>query len=78
MRFQGYGGDYVVVEFSEKGNAAYIFRAADFEGRRVTMRTPRFDLKAHLKFDDAHRILHIHDWEPKAAYKLASEFGVRP
>lgn len=77
LRFQGYGCDYVVVEFSEKGNAAYIFKAADFDAR-VTMRTPRFDLKSHLKFDDSHRILHMSDWEPKASFKLASEFGIRP
>jgi EH_Signature domain len=78
MRFEGYGRHYIVVEFSEKGNAAYIFTAADFESKRVTMRTPRFDLKKHLKFDDSHRILHMGDWEPKASYKLSSEFGIRP
>ena len=78
MRFEGYGADYVVVEFSEKGNAAYIFKAAAFEARRVTMRSPRFELKQHLKFDDRHRIIHIGEWEPKASYKLASEFGIRP
>jgi hypothetical protein len=78
MRFEGYGAHYVVVEFSEKGNAAYIFTAADFEAKRVTLRTPRFELKKHLKFDDSHRIIHIGDWEAKASYKLASEFGIRP
>jgi hypothetical protein len=78
MRFEGYGAHYVVVEFSEKGNAAYIFTASDFESKRVTLRTPRFELKKHLKFDDSHRIIHIGDWEAKASYKLASEFGIRP
>jgi len=78
MRFEGYGAQYVVVEFSEKGNAAYIFNATDFESKHVTMRTPRFDLKKHLKFDDSHRIIHIGDWERKASYKLSSEFGIRP
>ena len=78
MRFEGYGADYVVAEFSEKGNAAYIFKAAAFEARRVTMRSPRFELKQHLKFDDTHRILHSGAWEPKAFYKLASEFGIKP
>lgn len=78
MRFEGYGGQYIVVEFSEKGNAAYIFKAADFEARRITMRSPRFELKQHLKFDDSHRILHVSDWEAKASYKLSSQFGIRP
>ena len=78
MRFEGYGGQYIVVEFSEKGNAAYIFKATDFESKRVTMRTPKFDLKKHLKFDDTHRIIHIGAWESKASYRLSSEFGIRP
>ena len=34
MEFEGYGGQrYVVIEFSETGNAAYIFKFADFEAR---------------------------------------------
>jgi hypothetical protein len=77
MRFEGYGAQYIVVEFSEKGNAAYIFKAADFESKRVTMRTPQFDLKKHLKFDDSERIIHMGDWERKASYKLSSQFGIR-
>jgi hypothetical protein len=78
MKFEGYGGSFLVVEFSEKGNAAYIFRMSDFEGRGLSLRTRRFELRNHLKFDDSHRILHIAEWEPKAAYKLAAEFGIRP
>ena len=78
MRFEGYGAQYIVAEFSEKGNAAYIFKATDFESKHVTMRTPRFDLRKHLKFDDTHRILHLGDWERKASHKLSSEFGIRP
>jgi len=78
MRFEGYGEHFIVVEFSEKGNAAYIFSAADFESRKVTMRSLRFELKKHLKFDDRHRIIHIGAWEDKAAYKLSSQFGIRP
>jgi hypothetical protein len=78
MKFEGYGGHFLVVEFSESGNAAYIFRFKEFEAQGVMLRTPRFDLKKHLKFDKAHRILHRADWEPRAAYTLASEFGIRP
>ena len=78
MKFEGYGGTFLVVEFSEKGNAAYIFRHSDFESQGVTLRTPRFELNKELKFDKTHRIFHSGDWEPKASYKLSSEFGIRP
>jgi EH_Signature domain len=78
MKFEGYGGYFLVVEFSEKGNAAYIFRFSDFEARHVTMRSFQFDLKKHLKFDKAHRIIHNGDWESAASYTLASQFGIRP
>jgi hypothetical protein len=78
MKFEGYGGQFLVIEFSEKGNAAYLHKIADFESRGLTLRTPRFELKNHLKFDDTNRIIHIGAWERKAAYKLSSEFGIRP
>jgi hypothetical protein len=78
MKFEGYGGNFLVVEFSEKGNAAYIFRYDAFEAQGVTLRTHRFELKSHLKFDKAHRIIHNGDWEQAAAYMLSSEFGIRP
>ena len=78
MRFEGYGRHYLVVEFSEKGNAAYISQFSDFEAQGTTMRTYRFELAAHLKFDKTHRIFHMGDWEHKAAYRLSSEFGIRP
>jgi hypothetical protein len=78
MNFEGYGGDYLVVEFSEKGNAAYIFKMADFSARGLSLRTSEFELTRHLKFDKTHRILHMSDWEPNASYQLASEFGIRP
>ena len=78
MKFDGYGGHFLVVEFSETGNAAYIFSLKAFEAQGTTMRTHRFELKRHHKFDDTHRIVHRGDWEPKASYKLSSEFGIRP
>jgi hypothetical protein len=78
MKFESYNGPVLVVEFSETGNAAYIFRFSDFEAQGVTLRTPRFDVKRHLKFNMTHRVLHMSDWESKAAYRLASEFGIRP
>lgn len=78
MKFEGYGGDFLIVEFSEKGNAAYIFRFDDFEARGVNLRTHQFYLRSHLKFDKTHRIVHSGDWERDAGYRLASEFGIRP
>ena len=78
MKFQGYSGNHVVVEFSETGNAAYVFRAVDFEKKGVDMRTSRFDLKRDLKFDDTHRIVHRGAWEYYAAQRLSSDFGIQP
>jgi len=78
MKFEGYGGQFLVIEFSEKGNAAYLHKMADFESRGLTLRTPRFELRNHLRFDDTHRIIHNGDWERKAAYKLSWELGIRP
>jgi hypothetical protein len=79
MKFQGYRKlNYLIVEFSETGNAAYILPFAEFEKLGVAMHTSHFELKRHLKFDDTHRIIHSGDWEPKAEYKLAAEFGITP
>ncbi len=78
MKFDGYGRHYLIAEFSETGNAAYIFTYKDFEATNVTMRTPQFDLKRHLKFDKTNRIIHIGAWESKTAYTLATQFGIRP
>ena len=78
MKFDGYGGHFLIIEFSEKGHAAYIYHFGDFESRGVTLRSRRFGLRNHLKFDQTNRILHIAGWEAKAAYRLSSEFGIRP
>jgi len=80
MKFEGYpgGGPFLVIEFSEKGNAAYIYNLADFESRGLTLRTNRFELKNHLKFNTTHRIFHTADWESSADYRLSSEFGITP
>jgi hypothetical protein len=78
MSFEGYGGHFLVIEFSETGNAAYIYNIADFESRGLTLRTGQFSVKNDLKFNTTHRIFHNAYWERKAAYKLSSEFGIRP
>jgi hypothetical protein len=78
MEFEGYGKKYIVVEFSETGNAAYIFERTAFEKRGVSLRSLKFQLKNHLKFDKTHRITHVAQWEPRAAEQLVREFGIRP
>lgn len=83
MVFAGYGADYVVIEFSETGNAAYIYLRKAFESAGMTMRSSSFDLRNDLKrMDDAHeRIIHLTEsrepWETKARRMLA-ELGIRP
>jgi hypothetical protein len=78
MKFKGYGSEYIVAEFSETGNAAYIYDQATFESRNVNLRTPQFQLNRHLKHERwPHRILHLGVWESSARRKLA-ELGIRP
>lgn len=78
MQFEGWGGDYIVIEFSESGNAAYIYKRGDFEAQKLTLRTPRFAALNRLKFDQTHRIFHSGSWESRTRYRLASEFGIKP
>lgn len=79
MQFEGWGGQqYVIIEFSENGNAAYIYRLGDFHAQKLSLRSPRFAALSRLKFDKTHRIFHTLEWEPRTAYRLASDFGIRP
>jgi hypothetical protein len=83
MVFEGYGTEYVVIEFSETGNAAYIYSKKAFESGGVALRSKWFHLRENLKREeDAHeRILHPttsrERWEVKARRKL-EELGIRP
>jgi hypothetical protein len=79
MFFQGYGKDYVVIEFSETGNAAYIYEKAIFEAKGARMRSSVYDLTKDLKrmSDVKLRLLHIGSWEGSARSKLA-ELGIKP
>lgn len=83
MIFEGYGTEYVVIEFSETGNAAYIYPRKDFEEIGVTIRSNSFHLTDDLKRVAAaedriwHRINTIERWETKARRQLA-ELGIRP
>jgi hypothetical protein len=78
MKFKGTGTDFVVVEFSETGNAAYIYELAAFESRNVNFRTPAFYVSRHLKHNGHRdRILHQGGWEVPARRKLI-DYGIWP
>jgi EH_Signature domain len=79
MVFQGYGKDYVIIEFSETGNAAYIYEKSVFEAKGARMRSFSYDLNKDLKriTEVKQRILHLGAWEHSARSKLA-ELGIRP
>ncbi len=83
MVFEGYGTEYVVIEFSENDNAAYIYARKAFESGGVKLRSDSFNLREDLKrMDDAHeRILHpretLQRWEVKAT-RILADLGIRP
>lgn len=84
MVFEGFGTEFVVIEFSETGNAAYIYTRKVFESSGVKLRSASFNLKDDLKrmHDARDRILHHtsesrQTWELKARRTL-SELGIRP
>lgn len=72
MAFEGHGERYVIVEFSETGNAACIYTKAAFEQSGATFRSQRYSMSA-LK-NTATRIdsiiHHVGTWERNAAEKL--------
>jgi len=82
MLFEGFGAQYVVIEFSETGNAAYIYKRDVFQTTGVSFRSLSYHVSNDLKrMDDAlERILHTGgtymQWERKARTTLA-ELGIR-
>jgi hypothetical protein len=83
MVFEGYGSDFVVIEFSETGNAAYIYSRQTFEAGGLSLRSASFRLTDDLKRknDAEGNILHHtgtrDPWESNARRMLA-ELGIRP
>lgn len=78
MKFRGYAAEFVIVEFSETGNATHIYERSVFESTKVNLRTPIFLLNKHLKQGGRlDRIIHIGQWEYGAAQKLAG-LGIGP
>jgi EH_Signature domain len=77
MAFEGHGERYIVVEFSETGNAACIYRKSTFERVGVSLRSRSFKM-SDLK-NTGTRIASINHhtgfWENGAAEKLRS-FGI--
>jgi len=81
MAIEGYGEDYVIIEFSENNNAAYVYKRADFEAGRISLRKDYFSIVGDLKrkSDSIFQISHPRhvSWEDTARQKLA-EIGIRP
>jgi hypothetical protein len=73
MVFTALETDYVIIEFSETGNAAYIYEKAEFEAGSRSLRSDEFHIKYDLKRKSRAdlRILHNNEWEQKAARSLA-------
>jgi hypothetical protein len=80
MVFKGYNGvEYVIVEFSETGCAAQIYRRDVFEAAGVRLHARSFRQKEDLRRLDRieDRILHQGAWEFRAIQLLA-RLGIRP
>ncbi len=79
MQFSGAGKDYVVVEFSETGHAAYVHEWDQFKIFAGSLRAAQFDLRRQLKNPSkVARILHsAGGWEWNAG-NLLSSLGIRP
>lgn len=81
MLFEGYGSQYVVIEFSETGNAAYIYKRNVFESTGVSFRSLSYRISGDLKRmnEATARIQHRdgnHGWERRARMMLG-ELGIR-
>jgi hypothetical protein len=82
--FEGWNHkEYVVIEFSQPPNAAYIYERNIFEASGATLRSSTFDMSDDLKrmSDAQDRIIHFPEpprgWETKASRMLA-DLGIRP
>ena len=72
-------GDYIVVEFSRVGNAAYVYKADElpFEPYASEYSGTGLDLKYGHEGERAERILHPPGWEPDASVRLGG-LGIHP
>jgi len=81
MLFEGYGTQYVVIEFSETGNAAYIYKRPIFESTAISFRSLSYRIADLKRIDEAtdriqHRDGTSHGWERRARMALG-ELGIR-
>ena len=78
MMFEGYKTEYIIIEFSETGNAAYIYERNRFEWIGINLRSKIYHIKQLKRMQDVKdRIIHNGEWEYYASQKLA-ELGIRP
>ncbi|SEG46643.1 EH_Signature domain-containing protein [Bryocella elongata] len=78
MEFHAMGERYIIIEFSETGNAACIYRKTIFESNGATLRRRSFgmsELRDTKRRDDS--INHLGAWEHPAAMKLR-KIGIVP
>jgi hypothetical protein len=72
-------GQYIIVEFSKKPNAAYIYRAdiLKFDLYKKYFNGGTDDLKYGYYISDIPKIVHRHGWEQSAANEL-KKLGIEP
>lgn len=72
-------GDYVIVEFSVKGNAAYVYpsRSLDFDRYARSYHGGTYDLRYGFHNGASVRIVHNHGWEYSAETDL-KRLGIFP
>jgi hypothetical protein len=77
LRFEEENSGIYVVEFSETGNAAYIFTSRNFRANLGSIRKDSFELVRELKHSSrSDRIIHNGGWEYGARRQLA-KLGIR-
>lgn len=72
-------GEYIIVEFSTTGNAAYVYDSAtlQFDRYSSTYHGGTDDLRYGFRTGARCRIIHNAGWQSSAAYELA-RLGIRP
>jgi hypothetical protein len=82
MEFHGHGERYIIVEFSETGNAACIYRKAEFEAGGTTLRHRSFGMETLKEISRRIDFIRHHpiprgSWERGATEKLRN-IGIAP
>ena len=78
MKFDGYYQKTItVVEFSETGNAAYLYDDSKFL-INLNKNVYRKDSELKVMEEAVHRIHHRGDWETRSARDISATFGIKP